>query len=465
MFSGDFMFDPLINKNLPGHLNYPNSYWAQTCEANNIKKRPADDGQLNRDIKADVVIIGAGYTGLSTALHLARNHGIKATILEANRVAWGASGRNAGFILKSSGRKPYARMESEWGKSAMRTIYEEMCAGVNTVKDLIAEGIDCDAQDKGYIRVAHKPSMLTDLINAAALQKKMFGYDIEVLSRQQLHQHYMADQNAHGAIRYQDGFGINPLKLAWGYQNLVRKAGASIYCDSPVETITRDILQKPGTQTQTYHRLKTPNGTVHAKKIVIATNGYTTKHFHPLLASKTLPVLSQIIVTQPLTTEQLAACNLITTNVIMDTRALKYYYRKLPDNRILFGGRGAITGKSASDPYYAKRLLNMLHSNFPALTRVSYDYAWSGWLCMSIDDMPHIYQNPTQDIFYAMGYCGSGVSFSVQAGKRLAQKVVGETVPNIPIYQTPLTTYPLAPLRRVGQWGYFQYGKLKDRWF
>jgi glycine/D-amino acid oxidase-like deaminating enzyme len=145
-----------------------------------------------------------------------------------------------------------------------------------------------------------------------------------------------------------------------------------------------------------------------------------------LINNKTLPVLSQIIVTTPLTLEQLAASNFLTSNVIMDTRALKYYYRKLPDNRILFGGRGPITGKSSADPYYALRLLKVLQNNFPALATISYEYAWSGWICMSIDDMPHIYQNATKDTFYAMGYCGSGVSFSVQAGKRLAQKVAGK---------------------------------------
>ncbi|WP_019026972.1 NAD(P)/FAD-dependent oxidoreductase [Colwellia piezophila] len=464
------MYDPLIDRTLGANAPYPSSYWAavsgaHTTGANTPGKAPVDDGQLNKDISVDVAIIGAGYTGLSTALHLAREHGIKATVLEANRTAWGASGRNAGFILKSSGRKSYASMQSQWGEEVMRGIYQEMCAGVDTVKSLISEGIDCDPQDNGYIRVAHKPSMLKSLLKAAALQKEMFGYDVQELSREQLHQDYMADQNAYGAIRYQDGFGINPLKLAWGYQEIARKAGVTIHCDSPVDKFEQQLVQKSGQQSQTIHKLHTPNGIVSAKKVVIATNGYTAKNFHPLIKSKTLPVLSQIIVTEPLTPEQLAACNFLTSNVIMDTRALKYYYRKLPDNRILFGGRGAITGKNATDPYYANRLLCVLKSNFPALFSLKYDYAWSGWLCMSLDDMPHIYQNEQQSVFYAMGYCGSGVSFSVQAGKRLAQKVAGVAVPNLPIYQTPLTTFPFAPLRRVGQWGYFQYGKVKDRWF
>jgi glycine/D-amino acid oxidase-like deaminating enzyme len=149
----------------------------------------------------------------------------------------------------------------------------------------------------------------------------------------------------------------------------------------------------------------------------------------------------------------------------MDTRALKYYYRKLPDNRILFGGRGAITGKSAEDPYYAARLLAVLKTSFPALNNLNYSYAWSGWICMALDDLPHLHQNKDQSVFYGMGYCGSGVSFSVQMGKRLAQKVAGKSVPNLPLYQKALPKFPLAPLRRVGQWGYFHYGQIKDTYF
>lgn len=448
------MYDPLHHA-FPGNGEaYPNSYWADSAmQSSNHQNTPPDDGAITSDISVDVAIIGAGYTGLSCALHLAREHNINAHVLEANQTAWGCSGRNAGFILKSSGRKTYASMQAKWGEEVMRGIYAEMCAGVDTVNALIAEGIDCQAQAPGYLKVAHKPSMFKALLAQAKLQQDMFGYDIERLSQAQVRQQYMDDQNAYGALRYHDGFGLNPLKLAWGYQVLARAAGAKIHTSSPV------------TDWQTINNqqcLITPRGRVTANKVVIATNGYTPKGFHPLIESKTLPVLSQIIVTEPLTDEQIAACNWLTSNVVMDTRALKYYYRKLPDNRILFGGRGAITGKKADDPYYPKRLLAVLKSSFPALKNLNYQYAWSGWICMSLDDIPHIYQNDEHSVFYAMGYCGSGVSFSAQAGKRLAQKVAGQTVPNLPLYQSPLPKFPLAPLRRLGQWGYFHYGKLKD---
>ncbi len=455
------MYDPLIDQSPGCGLDYPTSYWAEASGVHQGNK-PEDDGVIEKDITVDVAIIGAGYTGLSCALHLARNHGIKAHVFEANQTAWGCSGRNAGFILKSSGRKSYTEMQKQWGEEVMRGIYQEMCAGVETVKSLIAEGIDCDQQEAGYIKVAHKPAMFKVLQEQAKLQQNMFGYDVQILSQQELKQQYMADENAYGAIRYQDGFGLNPLKLAWGYQKLARKIGVKVHTSSPISFQKKQLLNN-------YQLLQTPLAQIKAKQVVIATNGYTPKNFHPLITSKTLPVLSQIIVTEALTDEQIAACNFLTSNVVMDTRALKYYYRKLPDNRILFGGRGAITGRGAEDAYYAKRLLSVLKTSFPALNNLKYDYAWSGWICMALDDMPHIYQgsseNNQQNIFYAMGYCGSGVSFSVQAGKRLAEKVAGKILPNLPLYQKPLPTFPFAPLRRVGQWGYFHYGKLKDNYF
>ena len=119
------MYDPLLD-HFPGRGEpYPQSYWAQTSG-----QSPDDDGAITKDIDVDVAIIGAGYTGLSCALHLAREHNIKAHVLEANQVAWGCSGRNAGFILKSSGRKSFLTMQKQWGEEVMRGIYQEMAAGV-----------------------------------------------------------------------------------------------------------------------------------------------------------------------------------------------------------------------------------------------------------------------------------------------------------------------------------------------
>ncbi len=456
------MYDPLKHYSPGVGASYPNSYWV-----NHSGVSPQKPQQLQKDINVDVAIIGAGYTGLSCAYHLATEHKIKAHILEANQTAWGCSGRNAGFILKSSGRKPYTQMISQWGESVAKGIYNEVCEGVETVNQLISTGIECDPQSKGYLRVAHKPSMVKPLKEQAKLMKQIFSYETEFLTRNEIKENYFDSQYAYGAIRFKDGYGINPLKLAWGYQHLATQAGTKIYTASPVEKI--HSLNKSGSGTSSdknNYQLITPGGLVTAKKVVIATNGYTPTQFHSSINNRILPVLSQIIVTRPLSSIELDSCNFLTSNVVMDTRALKYYFRKLPDNRILFGGRGAINGKDAEKAYYADRLLGVLRCSFPNLSKVKIDYSWSGWICMALDDLPHTVKGDEGgNLYYSAGYCGNGVSFSVQAGKRLAQQIAGQVVPNLPLYSEPLPKFPFPSFRRVGQWGYFQYGKIKDRWF
>jgi len=448
------MYDPLKQLSPGQGEPYPNSYWADCSGA-----APEDDGKIESDIEVGVVIIGGGYTGLSCALHLAREHNIKSHILEANQTAWGCSGRNAGFILKSTGRKPYSAIIKQWGKKVAQGIYNEVCQGVETVNHLIESGIDCTPQSKGYLRVAHKPSMLKDLQLQSDMMKKEFNYSTEILSREQIKKEYFDSKNVYGAIRFPDSYGINPLKLAWGYQQLAQQAGVKIHTASPV-------IDWQQTKNNTKQILHTPNGIVKADKVVIATNGYTPKDFHLAVDHRTLPVLSQIIVTEPLTDSQISETNFLSDNIVMDTRALKYYFRKLPDNRILFGGRGAISGKDANNPYFANRLLGILRESFPPLHSIKFDYSWSGWLSISLDDLPHICQADEKgNIFYSMGYCGNGVSFSVQAGKRLAEKIAGIEIPNLPFYTRQLPKFPFAKFRRIGQWGYFHYGQIKDRWF
>ncbi|MCF6194951.1 MAG: FAD-binding oxidoreductase, partial [Kangiellaceae bacterium] len=318
------MYDPLKDQSPGIGAPYPNSYWAD-----NATGEPENNGVLQSDIDVDVAIIGGGYTGLSCALYLAKNHNIKAHLLEANQTAWGCSGRNGGFILKSTGRKPYSAMLKQWGSATTHKIYDEVNQGVDSVNQLIEQinadtKIDCEVQTKGYLRIAHKASMVSDLKAQSELLKKEFGYSTKILSSDELRESYFDCENAYGAILFPDGYGINPLRLAWGYQSLAQQAGAEIYTGSPVSR-----WEQQNNKTV----LHTPKGIVTANKVIIATNGYTPKNFHSSIDNRTLPVLSQIIVTQSLTDEQLAETSFLTSNVIMDTRALKYYFRKLPDHR------------------------------------------------------------------------------------------------------------------------------------
>ena len=154
---------------------------------------------------------------------------------------------------------------------------------------------------------------------------------------------------------------------------------------------------------------------------------------------------------------------------------MKYYYRVLPDGRLLFGGRGAVKGKDADNTSEKKRLYRAMVKSFPSLIGIAMDYFWSGWVSVSLDSMPRIFVNSeassnnanrsAYSIGYAMGYCGSGVSFAAFAGQRLAQRMMGasDVDLSLPIYQSPLKTYPFPKARRLALHGLYQWAKIAKR--
>ncbi|WP_299805096.1 FAD-binding oxidoreductase [uncultured Shewanella sp.] len=441
-------FDPLVAKS-PKQLSTCRSYWSDTIDIGTAN--PA----LTDRIHMDVAVIGGGYTGLLTAYYLAKHYQVDVCVLEANRVGFGASARNAGFVLKGSGRLGYSQMAKRWDLDTAKGIYSEFSEAVGRVEGLIKDHrINCDPQSKGYLKIAHNAKAMSQLTDSANFIGRYLGDDAQILTLSQLQANYMDHRQAFGALRLKNGFGVNPLKLLMGYKAMVEKLGIPVYEQSCVES----WVEENGS-----HHLMTMKGEVIAKKVVTLGNGYTPKHFNSAVDNRFLPILSNIIVTEPLTEEELATAGLKSREVIMDTRVLKYYYRLLPDNRLLFGGRGAIFGRYADSPIYQQRLKFALNQCFPSLKYKGIDYNWTGWIAAAFDDIPHVYEN--NGIGYSLGYCGSGVSFSAQAAYRLAQQIVGKSVPELPLYHSAAPKFPGASLRRLGQWGYYHYGWIKDRYF
>ena len=353
----DPTYDPLTSPGPGRGLDYAPTYWAATAGS-----PPADDGPVASDLDVDVAIIGGGYTGLSTALFLAREHGIKAVVLEANRVSWGCSSRNGGQGQNASGRLSRSQWIARWGKPTALKMHEEIGAGFQTFKELIASGIDCDHQPGGHLLIAHRPRMMAGLAAEAKVWREVFGYQSELLDAAELRRRYVNDAEAAGALHEPDGIGVHPLKLAYGYLRLAREAGARIHPASPVT----------GWETRNgVHHLHTPGGVVRARAVGIATGAYTAPGLHESLSGRVMPILSNSLVTCVLTTAELQACNFLTTQVLTDTRTLRFYYRRLPDNRVQIGSRSAITGRDAPNPRHLDLLVAGLHRKFPALTDIA----------------------------------------------------------------------------------------------
>ncbi len=447
----DPFYDPLTAPTIGKGSDYAPTYWIGTAGA-----PPEDDGPVTSDIDVDVAVIGSGYTGLSTAIHLAKMHGIKAHVLEAHGVAYGCSTRNGGQAQISSGRLKRSQWIERWGLDVAKGLHAEVAEAFDLFRGLIRDhDIQCEPQDGGHYYIAHKPGVMPVLEKEAALLRDTFGYGARTMSREELHENVVRDMEAQGAMWEPDGVGVHAAKLAFGYMRVARELGAKIHTDSPVEGWT----VKDGV-----HHLRTPGGTVRARRVAVATAGYAQRSLHQQLRDRLMPIMSNSIVTRVLTDDELAAIGARARSPLTDTRTLRHYYRLLPDNRVQIGSRAAITGRDAANPKHLASLREGLARKFPALRGIDLDYSWWGWVDVSHDMMPRITGvSGLPGAFYALGYGGNGVMYSAMAGRRMAQLVAGEAVPDLPIFNNELPHEGWkTPFRRLGQWGLYKLYHYRD---
>lgn len=440
-------YDPLFAATPGAGLPHVRSYWAATAG-----ELPPDDGPAPPQLETEVAIIGGGYTGLSCAYHLAREHGIQPIVLEANVAAWGCSGRNGGFARMALGRLSAAEMLDAWGPATAKRAFGIMRASLDSVRTLISDGgIECDASAAGHLKIAHRASRVAELRREADVLQREFNYAAEFIDADALRSQHVGGTQSYGALHIPDAVAVHPLKLASGVLRMARAAGAKVHTASPVTQ-----WEKRGAA----HVLTTPHGIVRAKSVVLATNGYTPQHLHQAVRATLLPVLSHIIVTRPLTPDEIKAANFVTRHVLTDSRKLLYYWRRLPDDRIMFGGRGLIADSDERNAQQRDFLLAELQAKYPGLERVTVDYDWHGWVCITRDFLPHIHHAADDStVHYALGYQGSGVALSLHAGKLLARQVAGHATENaLPSVNAPLLRYPLHSLIRIPQ-------RLMYRWY
>jgi gamma-glutamylputrescine oxidase len=380
---------------------------------------------LQGDERADVCVIGAGYSGLSAALHLAER-GYSVILLDAERVAFGASGRNGGQ-LGTGHRKDQRELEEKLGREWAHRLWSLAEDSVATVKGLIEKHkIDCDLKP-GVLQAAWKRGETAWLEEEAAHMASEYGYDqLQFIPPSDMRDH-VASERYHGGLLDKGAAHLHPLNYALGLARAAKNAGVRIFENSRVTKIDH-------TDPATIH---TAAGKVTANFAILACNGYL-KNLEPRIAGRIMPVNNFIIATEPL--GEAGAKALIPHDVaVQDTKFVIDYYRLSVDGRLLFGGGENYSARFPKDiaAFVRKPMLRV----FPHLADVKIDYAWGGTLAITMPRLPD-FGRLAPNVIYAQGFSGQGINIATLAGKLMAEAVAGQAerfdciselkVPNFP---------------------------------
>jgi len=423
----------------PAHPSIP-SYWAASARQPEPPCPP-----LTGEQSCEVAVIGGGYTGLSAALHLARDHGVEARILEAAVPGWGASGRNGGFCCMGAAKLSYPGMIRRHGLDDTRRYLASQQAAVALVRDTIQrEGLQVQTVGEGEITLAHRPNRVAMLADEQRFLAERLGLDSTLLDREALVARGMAGPAFHAGLHNPVGFGLHPLDYARGLAMAADHHGARLHGRSPVIHWAREGNR---------HRLHTPHGCLLAHRVIVACNGYFPESLHPRLHGRVLSALSNILVTRPLTGAEREAQGWTSRQMAFDSRDLLHYFRLLPDNRFLFGGRGGISASAGAQRRMRRYLLKAFHRLFPAWQAVAVEYFWNGYVALARDLVPHVGRAPDDTtVLHALAYHGNGVAMASWSGRAVAGLVVGN--PDVEralpaLVRRPPPRFPLPGLRNM----------------
>ena len=364
-----------------------------------------DYPQLEGDLNVDVVIVGAGFSGVATAVELCER-GYKVALVESNRIGWGATGRNGGQIIGGYGSDPSA-FSSSIGSEGVKIVESMGSECVQIIKERIEKyNIDCDLK-WGYCEVGLKKRHLKSYHEWAAEDSA-----IQLLDQNEIKQYVNSDLYLGGYYR-EDWGHIQPLNLCIGEAKVAESMGAKIFEQTQITRITYG--ENPAVHTE--------KGSIRANHVILCGNAYMG-NLVPYLDARVLPATSCIIATEPLSDEQLQQ-TMVRDVAVCDSRTALDYYRLSADKRLLFGG---LSNYSGLEPANAQGIMQAkMIKVFPSLKNARIDYSWSGRMGISVRRMPQIGRIKDSNVLYISGYSGHGVAPTHMTGRILAEAVDGDT--------------------------------------
>jgi glycine/D-amino acid oxidase-like deaminating enzyme len=412
-------------------------FWTRT-----VPDESAEFPAATGDLTADVVVIGAGFTGLSAALHLAQD-GVDVVVLDAMHPGWGASGRNGGFCCLGGAKASSADIARRFGADALvgwRRAEQEAVALVRGI--LRDHAITADTHSQGETILAHNVRNARELKDEVARVKAEYDVEATWHSQEDLDTLGMSGPFK-GGLTIPVGFALNPRKYIAGLVRAVRGFGGRIHGHSPVTSISED---------GNGIKVGTARATISARRLILATNGYSSDSLPPWMAGRYMPAQSNVLVTRPLTQTELDAAGWTSRQMAYDTRNLLHYFRLMPDNRFLFGMRGGLLASPAAEAGITARARRHFETMFPAWRDVDTPHGWSGMVCFSANRVP--YCGPIPDLpgaFAGFAYHGNGVAMGSYTGALLADLVQGKKtrLPHPKLMQAQAPRFPLGRFRRA----------------
>ena len=385
---------------MPQELNY----WLTTTQMPSPPAQPLPES-------ADVAIIGAGFTGLSAALALAKR-GARVLVLDSQTIGWGASSRNGGMVLTGL-KLGVNELISMYGGEMAQRMYAASLATVDTVERIVKEeNIACDLARTGHLEVACKQKHFDDYARQVEVIAREFKHSIRVVGRNDLPGE-IGSNIYFGGMVDEVSAGLNPARYVAGLGVAAMRAGAEFAEQTRVESVARE--SRNGTAG---FRLQTSRGVIWARNVLVGTSGYTGTATRKL-QKKIIPIGSYIITTEVLP-DALARELSPRNRQIYDSKNYLYYYRLTPDNRMLFGGRAAFFPETGQTIRKSAEILRRgMIEVYPQLRDTKVEYVWGGTLDFCFDMMPHA--GEVDGLHFAVGYAGHGVAMATWQGQRMAE--------------------------------------------